>query len=153
MAYWLMKTEPSEFSIDDLAKAAKQQTAWEGVRNFQVRNWLRDQIQVGDEAFFYHSSCAVPAIAGTVKVVRSGYPDPTAFNKNSSYYDPKTDRAHPKWYCVDVQLLEKFKKPISLAELKTHHELQDMTLLKKGNRLSIVPVTEQEWRFILALNG
>jgi predicted RNA-binding protein with PUA-like domain len=114
---------------------------------------LRDQIQVGDEAFFYHSSCAVPAIAGTVKVVRDGYPDPTAFNKKSSYYDPKTDQEHPRWYCVDVQLLQKFKKPITLAELKTHHELQDMPLLKKGNRLSIVPVTKREWQFILALQN
>lgn len=153
MSYWLMKSEPFKFSIDDLAQAKNQQTPWDGVRNYQVRNWLRDEIHKGDHAFFYHSSCDVPAIVGIVKVVKAGYPDPSAFDKNSPYYDSKTDLEHPRWYCVDVQLVKKFVEPIALQQLKKHKELQNMRLLQKGSRLSIVPVTEKEWQLICALSG
>lgn len=151
MKYWLMKTEPSVFGIDDLAKKPKQTEHWDGVRNYQVRNMIRDQMQVGDLAFLYHSSCPEPGIAGIIKIIRAGYPDHTAFNPESKYYDPKSDPNKPRWFMVDVQLVKKLRRLISLAELRTHDELAEMQILARGNRLSIVPVTKSQWDFIVSL--
>ena len=153
MNYWLMKTEPSTFSIDDLARAPKRTTCWDGVRNFQVRNMLRDQFAVGDLAFMYHSSCEVPGIVGVMKVVRRGYPDSTAFDAQHAHHDPASTPDKPRWYMVDVRLEQRFSRVISLDELRTHAtgKLRDLQILKRGNRLSITPLSEVEWRFILAL--
>ncbi len=152
MNYWLMKSEPDTFSIDSLAAARGKTAAWDGVRNFQARNFLRDQMKKGDLAFFYHSSCAEPGIVGTVSVVREGYPDHTAFERKHDHYDPDSDPEQPRWYMVDVKLERKFARTITLEELRTHAaRLKDMLLLKRGNRLSITPVTQDEWQFINAL--
>lgn len=152
MNYWLMKSEPDTFSIDSLAAARGKTAAWDGVRNFQARNFLRDQMKKGDLAFFYHSSCAEPGIVGTVSVVREGYPDHTAFERKHDHYDPDSDPEQPRWYMVDVKLERKFARTITLEELRTHAaRLKDMLLLKRGNRLSITPVTKDEWQFINAL--
>lgn len=152
MNYWLMKSEPDSYSIDHLAKKPKQTDRWEGVRNFQVRNMLRDQIKPGDLAFFYHSSCKIPGVAGVMEVVSAGYPDPTALNPESHYYDPKSTADAPRWFMVDVRLLKKFPQVIPLTELRQHPQLSDMLLLKKGSRLSITPVTPQQWQFIASLS-
>lgn len=152
MNYWLMKSEPDSYSIDHLAKKPKQTDRWEGVRNFQVRNMLRDQIKPGDLAFFYHSSCKIPGIAGVMEVVSAGYPDPTALNPESHYYDPKSTADAPRWFMVDVRLLKKFPQVIPLTELRQHPQLSGMLLLKKGSRLSITPVTPQQWQFIASLS-
>ena len=153
MNYWLMKSEPGTFGIDDLAAKKGQTTSWDGVRNFQARNFLRDQMKKGDLAFFYHSSCEVPGVAGIVKIVREGYPDTTAFDASHDHYDPDSDRAAPRWYMVDVKLEYKFARTITLDELRAHAKgkLAKMILLKRGNRLSITPVTKSEWEFIVAL--
>jgi predicted RNA-binding protein with PUA-like domain len=151
MRYWLMKSEPSTFSIDDLAKRPKQTEPWDGVRNYQVRNWLRDEMKVGDQAFFYHSSCETPGITGIIEIVKAGYPDVTAFNPKHHHYDIKSNPEKPSWYCVDVKLVRKFKRLISLTEIRNHPALQSMRLLQKGSRLSITPITPQEWKVILAL--
>ena len=153
MNHWLMKSEPDSFSIDALAAAPARTTSWDGVRNFQARNYLRDEMKKGDLAFFYHSSCDVPGIAGIVKVVRTGYPDPTAFDASHHHYDADSDRANPRWYMVDIKLVRKLKRIITLDELRTHTggKLKNMILLKRGNRLSITPVTLSEWTFIESL--
>ena len=153
MNYWLMKSEPATFGIDHLARAKNRTTAWDGVRNYQARNFLRDQMKKGDLAFFYHSSCDVPGIAGIVKIVREGYPDRSAFDKKDDHYDPDSDPQNPRWYVVDVQLETKFDDVITLEVLREHSKgpLNDMLLLKRGNRLSITPVTKQEWTFINTL--
>jgi len=153
MNHWLMKSEPDSFSIDALAAAPARTTSWDGVRNFQARNYLRDEMKKGDLAFFYHSSCAVPGIAGIVKVVRTGYPDPTAFDASHHHYDADSDRANPRWYMVDIKLVRKLKRIITLDELRTHTggKLKNMMLLKRGNRLSITPVALSEWTFIESL--
>lgn len=153
MSYWLMKSEPSTFGIDDLAKAKNRTTGWDGVRNFQARNYLRDGMKKGDLAFFYHSSCEVPGIAGIVKVVREGYPDQTAFDASDDHYDADSKREQPRWYSVDVKLEKKFGRIVTLDELRSHAKgkLQDMIVLKRGNRLSITPVTKSEFEFIAAL--
>jgi len=153
MAYWLLKSEPDVYGIDHLARAPKRTTAWEGVRNYQVRNYLRDDFRKGDQGFFYHSSCAVPGIAGIVKVVRAGYPDASAWDRKNQYFDAGSTREEPRWYCVDVQLVRRFKRVITLDELRTHgtRELAGLPLLMRGSRLSITPVNEAQWRFILAL--
>ena len=147
-AYWLMKSEPDEFSIDDLAKAPKKTTAWFGVRNYQARNYMRDHMRVGDGVLFYHSSCEVPGIAGIARVSSKPYPDQSQFDRKSEYYDPKSKREEPRWMLVDVKL-EKKTRLMPLDEMRTHAELADMVVLKRGNRLSITPVTEREWAFIL----
>jgi predicted RNA-binding protein with PUA-like domain len=147
MRYWLMKSEPDEFSIDDLAKAPKQSTAWFGVRNYQARNFMRDQMQVGDLAFFYHSSCPEPGIAGIVRVSRLAYPDASQFDRKSPYYDAKSTRDAPRWLNVDVTFVEKTRL-FPLAGLRGHKELAGMRLLQPGNRLSITPVDPKEWKFI-----
>ncbi len=151
MNYWLMKTEPSAFSIDDLAKKSLQTEHWDGVRNYQARNMLRDQMQVGDQAFFYHSSCEVPGIVGVVEIVKSAYPDPSALNPNSKYFDSRSTAENPRWFMVDVKLIKKFHHVISLKELAHIPALSNMQVLRKGNRLSIMPVTIKEWHTILDL--
>jgi len=153
MNYWLMKTEPSTFSIDDLAKAPKRTTCWDGVRNYQVRNMLRDQFAVGDLAFMYHSSCDIPGVVGVMKVVSKGYPDATAFDRKHAHYDPESDPKAPRWYMVDVRLEQRFSRVISLDELRRYADgkLRDLLILKRGNRLSITPVSAAEWRFICSL--
>ncbi len=149
MAYWLMKSEPTEFSIDDLA--ARDVEAWSGVRNYQARNLLRDQITIGDQAFFYHSSCPQPGIVGIMDIVRAGYPDPTALDPSSPYFDPRSDPHTPRWYCVDVCLHQRFPQTIPLHTLKACPPLQDMPLLRRGNRLSVMPVTPEQWQHIISL--
>jgi predicted RNA-binding protein with PUA-like domain len=153
MKYWLMKSEPSTFGIDHLARAKNRATGWDGVRNYQARNFLRDDMKKGDLAFFYHSSCDVPGIAGIVEVTREGYPDRSAFDAKDDHYDPESDPKNPRWYAVDIRLQTKFDEVITLEQLRAHagDALKDMLLLKRGNRLSITPVTKQEWAFINAL--
>ncbi len=155
MKYWLMKSEPDVFGVDHLAGAPRRTTAWEGVRNYQARNMLRDDFSKGDLAFFYHSSCEVPGIAGIVKVVREAYPDPTQFDRGSEYYDAKSTRDAPRWFCVDVKLEKRIEPVITLPELREHADgaLREMVILKRGNRLSVTPVTAAEWRCIVALRG
>jgi predicted RNA-binding protein with PUA-like domain len=153
MRYWLMKTEPGTFGIDHLAKAPRKTTGWDGVRNYQVRNMLRDEMKKGDQAFLYHSSTDVVGIAGIVEIVKEGYPDPTAFEKGHHHFDPDSDPEEPRWYMVDVRLKRKFSRIITLDELRrhAHKELKEMLLLRRGNRLSITPVSDAQWRFIVAL--
>ena len=148
MRYWLMKSEPDEFSIDDLVRAPKKTTAWFGVRNYQARNYMRDHLRVGDGVLFYHSSCEVPGIAGIAKVSSKPYPDETQFDPKSEYYDAGAKREEPRWMLVDVKLGKKTRL-MPLDELRTYPELAQMVVLKRGNRLSITPVTEREWKFIL----
>ena len=155
MKYWLMKSEPDVFGIDDLARAPKRTTAWEGVRNYQARNLLRDEMRKGDLAFFYHSSCEVPGVAGIVKVVREAYADPTQFDPASEYFDPASTREAPRWFCVDVQLDRRIEPVITLPELREHASgaLREMVILKRGNRLSVTPVSAAEWRCIVAMRA
>lgn len=148
MQYWLMKSEPDEFSIDDLAAAPRKSTAWFGVRNYQARNYMRDSMRVGDLAFFYHSSCPEPGIAGICKVSRAAFPDATQFDPKSDYYDPKSTPTDPRWMNVEVKFVRKTRL-VGLAELRGHRELEDMILLRRGNRLSITPVAPAEWNFVL----
>ena len=150
MSYWLMKSEPDEFSIDDLAAAPKQTTPWFGVRNYQARNFMRDQMRVGDRAFFYHSSCPEPGIAGICEVSAPAYPDATQFDRKNPHYDPKSTREAPRWVNVDVRLVAKIRF-IPLAELRAHAELARMRVLQRGNRLSVTPVDPAEWAFVLKL--
>ncbi len=153
MAHWLIKSEPEAFSIDDLAASPRKTTHWDGVRNYQARNFMRDEMRRGDLAFFYHSNCAEPAIVGIVKVVKTGYPDFTAFDPKDKHYDPDSDPENPRWYMVDVQLQRKLKHPITLAMLREHADrgLEGMALLRRGNRLSVSPVSDAHWQFILGL--
>jgi predicted RNA-binding protein with PUA-like domain len=153
MAHWLLKSEPSDFSIDDLARAPGQTTAWDGVRNFQARNFIRDGMKKGDLAFFYHSSCADPGIAGIVKIASSAYADATALDRASAHFDPKSTREEPNWYVVDVLLERKLARVLTLEKLKQHaaSSLNSLPLLKRGSRLSVMPVTERDWNFILTL--
>jgi predicted RNA-binding protein with PUA-like domain len=147
MRYWLMKSEPDDVSIDHLARMPKQTVAWYGVRNYVARNFMRDQMQVGDGAFFYHSSCAEPGIAGIVKITKTAYPDKTQFDKKSPYYDPKATREAPRWVNVEVTFVEKTRL-IPLSELRSERALASMRVLEKGSRLSITPVDPAEWAFI-----
>lgn len=153
MNYWLLKSEPDTFGFTDLLKSPRKTTRWDGVRNYQARNFLRDKFRPADLAFFYHSSCKTPAIMGTIKIVRAGYPDPTAFDPTSPFYDPKSKTDEPRWFAVDVQAAETFATPITLEELKQHDALRDMLLLRRGNRLSVTPVTAEQWRYIMTLAG
>jgi predicted RNA-binding protein with PUA-like domain len=148
--YWLMKSEPDEFSIDDLVAAPGQSTAWFGVRNYQARNFMRDQMRLGDRAIFYHSSCAEPGIAGICEVSAQAYPDATQFDPKSKYYDAKSSPEAPRWVNVDVRLVAKTRL-LPLAELRGHRELAQMRILQRGNRLSITPVDPGEWAFIAKL--
>lgn len=152
MKYWLMKSEPEEFSIDDLRKRSRRRDAWDGVRNYQARNMMRDEMKPGDLAFFYHSNCEVPGIAGIMKIASDGYPDPTAFDPRDKHYDPKSDPDNPRWYLVDVTFERKLDRVIPLTELKEHAErLGDFALIRKGNRLSVMPVTKKQWDYVLKL--
>lgn len=144
-----MKSEPDAYSIDDLERDKME--PWDGIRNYQARNMMRDDMQIGDEAFFYHSSCDVPAIVGIMRVASQAYPDPTQFDRRSKYYDAKSKQDEPRWLLVDVQFMRKLKRPITLAELKEHPGLEDFTLTKRGNRLSVFPVGEGHWNTILGL--
>ena len=153
MAYWLMKSEPDAFSIDDLRNRPQQTEPWDGIRNYQARNFMRDRMQVGDQAFFYHSNCAVPGIVGVMEIASPPYPDPTQFDENSKYFDAKSKPEEPRWQLVDVRYVRHTERNIPLAELREHAEgeLAGMQLLMKGNRLSIMPVAEEHWAFILSL--
>jgi predicted RNA-binding protein with PUA-like domain len=153
MAYWLMKSEPDVFGIDDLAKRPRKTTHWDGVRNFQARNFMRDGMRRGDRAFFYHSNCDEPGIVGVVTIVKEGYPDHTAFDRDDPHFDADSDPEKPRWYMVDVKLERKFRRAITLATLREHEQraLKGLTLLKRGNRLSITPVGAAHWKFILDL--
>ena len=154
MTYWLMKSEPDCFSIDDLKKRPKKTEHWDGVRNYQVRNFMRDRMQVGDEAFFYHSNCAEPGIYGLMEIVSPAYPDHTQFEPDHDHYDPKSDREHPRWLMVDVRYKRHTKRPILLAELRQHEQdLGGFKLIAKGNRLSVIPVSPEHWRYVLSLEG
>ncbi|ABN89207.1 EVE domain protein [Burkholderia pseudomallei] len=147
MRYWLMKSEPDEASIDDLAAAPDQTLPWTGVRNYQARNFMRDTMRIGDGVLFYHSSCPEPGIAGLARVSSTPYPDPTQFDSRSPYHDPKSTREAPRWMLVDVRFVRK-SPLVPLAALREHEALANMRVLAKGNRLSITPVTPNEWRFI-----
>ncbi len=149
--FWLMKSEPDVFSIHDLRLAPRQTTCWDGVRNYQARNLLRDEIRVRDGVLFYHSSAEPPGIAGEAVVVREGYPDFTAFDPNDPHYDPKSDPKNPTWYMVDVRFVRACKTPISLDHLKSIPKLKDMLVVRRGIRLSVQPVTSREWDVIMAL--
>jgi predicted RNA-binding protein with PUA-like domain len=150
MHHWLMKSEPSEVSIDDLAALPGQTVPWFGVRNYQARNFMRDQMRIGDLVLFYHSSCEEPGIAGIARVASAPYPDETQFESGTKYHDPKATRDQPRWMHVDVQLVRKTRL-VGLQELRSHPELAGMRILQRGNRLSITPVTAQEWAFIETL--
>ena len=149
MAYWLMKSEPDAFSIDDLERVGTE--PWDGIRNYQVRNMIRDQMKPGDRAFFYHSNTKVPGIVGIMDIVSEARPDPTAFDPDEKYYDPKSDPDKPRWLLVDVKYVRHTKRVIPLPELKADPALEEMPLVRRGNRLSIMPVTEDQWEHILSL--
>ena len=153
MQYWLMKTEPSVFSIEDLARAPRSTASWDGVRNFQARNMIRDQMKKADQVFLYYSSTDVPGIVGVMEVTKEGYPDATAFDKKHDHYDAESDPKNPRWYMIDVRLKERFTRIITLVELRKHaaKELKGMMLLRPGNRLSVTPVEADHWKFIRSL--
>jgi len=153
MHYWLMKSEPESFSVEDLAASPRRTTAWDGVRNYQARNMLRDDMRRGDQAFLYYSSCEVPGIVAIMQIVKEGYPDPTAFDRKNPHYDPASDPHDPRWFMVYVQLKRRLARTITLEELRAHarRELAGLVLLRPGNRLSIMPVAAAHWQFILSL--
>lgn len=148
MRYWLMKSEPDVYSIDDLAR--DKTTAWNGVRNYQARNFMRDQMRIGDPIFFYHSNCTEPGIVGVAEVSKLAYPDESQFDRKSHYYDPESTRAAPRWLNVDVRFVKKLA-PVSLSELRKHEALAGMRILQRGNRLSVTPVDPDAWKYILRL--
>ncbi len=148
--YWLMKSEPDEVSVDDLARAPRKTVPWFGVRNYQARNYMRDEMRVGDGVLFYHSSCPEPGVAGIARVAGAPHADDTQFDPDSKYFDPKATRDKPRWFCVDVALVRKTPL-LPLARMREEPSLASMTLLKRGNRLSITPVTEAEWQAVLAM--
>jgi predicted RNA-binding protein with PUA-like domain len=150
--YWVFKSEPSVFSIDDLLNSSNQTTFWDGVRNYQARNFLRDNIRLDDLVLFYHSNAKeYTGIVGLCKVVKEGYPDPSQFNPQSKYYDPTSKIDNPTWYCVDIKFLEKFPKVLTLDEIKNNQILSNMKIAQKGNRLSITPVTKEEFEEIMKI--
>jgi len=151
MNYWLMKSEPDAFGINDLYKKPNQTEHWDGVRNYQARNMMRDAMKLGDQVFFYHSNCEQPGIVGIMEVVKEGYPDFTAFDPDDAHFDPKSDPDKPRWMMVDVRFVKTLSRTISLRELKARQELVNMAVVRPGNRLSIMPVSANEWQFILGL--
>ncbi len=152
MNYWLIKSEPDAFSIDDLKSAPGRKDHWDGIRNYQARNFMRDDMEKGDLVLFYHSNCKQPGVVGIAEIVSGAYPDHTAFDANEKYFDPKSDPANPRWLMVDIRFVRKTRRLISLSELKTHMEqLENFALVRRGNRLSIMPVSREHWDFILSL--
>ena len=149
MAHWLIKSEPDDYSIDDMERDGREM--WDGIRNYQARNMMRDEMQIGDEVFFYRSNCKVPGIVGIVRVCSEPYPDPVQFDETSKYFDPKSTRENPRWILVDVEFVRKLGRTITLAEIKAEKSLGDMILTRKGNRLSIMPVSDKHWKKILSL--
>ena len=153
MNYWLFKSEPDAFNIDDLKAMKGRRDHWDGIRNYQARNLMRDEMKKGDLGFFYHSSCKVPGVVGVVEVVKEAYPDHTAHNPKEKYYDPKSSEENPRWFMVDVKFKQKFKEIVTLESLRQINALSDMVLLRKGSRLSIQPVSKKEWNAILKMSG
>lgn len=149
MAYWLMKSEPDAYSIDDLERDGRE--PWDGIRNYQARNMIRDDMKVGDKVFFYHSSCKVPAVVGIARIASEAYPDPTQFDPDSKYHDPKSSEDDPRWLLVDVEFERRLKRPVPLTEIKEHPGLDDFLLTKRGNRLSIFPVSKEHWKLVLGM--
>jgi predicted RNA-binding protein with PUA-like domain len=149
MNYWLMKSEPDAYSIDDLERDGREM--WDGIRNYQARNMMRDDMKIGDQVFFYHSNCKEPGIVGIAQVASEPYPDPTQFDKRSKYFDAKSDKQNPRWCLVDVEFVRKMKRNVSLSEIKEQKSLDEMILTRKGNRLSIMPVSKKHWNKILSL--
>ena len=149
MTYWLMKSEPNEYSIGDLERDRME--PWDGIRNYQARNMIRDDMQIGDLALFYHSSCKVPAVVGVMKIASQAYPDPTQFDPDNNHFDAKSPEDNPRWLLVDVAFERKLDRPITLRELKEHPGLSDFRLTQRGNRLSIFPVSEEHWELVLGL--
>lgn len=149
MNYWLMKSEPDVFSIQDLNRVKVE--PWDGIRNYQARNFIRDEMRKGDEAFFYHSNCDEPGIVGIMRIHKEAYPDHTAFDPKQKYYDPRSNKDEPRWFTVDVEYIRTLQRVISLKELREHKILSDMLLLRRGNRLSIMPISKKHWEFILKL--
>ncbi|MBJ90673.1 MAG: EVE domain-containing protein [Woeseia sp.] len=149
MAHWLMKSEPDAYSIDELELDVQE--PWDGIRNYQARNMMRDKMKVGDDVFFYHSSCKVPAVVGLAKIASAAYPDPTQFDPEAKYYDPKSSPDNPRWMLVEVAFVRKTKRAITLKELKAHPGLSDFRLNMRGNRLSIFPVSKEHWDIVLSL--
>ena len=149
MKYWLMKSEPDAYSIDDLERDGREM--WDGIRNYQARNMMRDDMKIGDEVLFYHSNCKEPGIVGVARVVSEPYPDPTQFDSESRYFDPKSDPDNPRWCLVDVEFVRKLSRNVTLTEIKSQKSLEDMILTRKGNRLSIMPVSKKHWNKILSL--
>ncbi len=147
MHYWLMKSEPDTYSIDDLQSFGVDH--WDGIRNYQVRNFFRDQMQVGDQAFFYHSNCKVPGIVGTMEIASKAYPEHTAFDPSEKYFDSKSDPENPRWLMVDVRYIRHLDRMITLGELRLQKQIADMKLLQRGNRLSVLPLSKREWQYIL----
>lgn len=150
--YWLFKSEPNVFSIQDLANSKDQTTFWDGVRNYQARNYLRDEVKIGDKVIFYHSNSEPPAAVGICEVVKEGYPDFTAFDPKNKHYDPKSKTDNPTWYMVDVKLIKIFKRPVSLPEIKQNKKLSNMKLVQPGNRLSVMPITKEEFEEIIKMS-
>jgi len=151
MHYWLMKSEPDAFGIDDLAQRPHQTEHWDGVRNYQARNMMRDDMKMGDQVFFYHSNCDLPGIVGIAEVIKESYPDFTAFDPEDKHFDPKSNPDKPTWFMVDVKFVRKLNRTISLQELKQRPELANLALVRRGNRLSIMPVEPEQWDYILGL--
>ncbi len=149
--YWLIKSESEIFSIDDLAKSRSKTTQWDGVRNYQARNYIRDEMRIGDKVIFYHSNAEPPAAVGICTVVKEGYPDFTAFDPSNDHYDPKSKKENPAWFMVDVKFTSKFCKPVTLGVIKANKKLQKMKLVQPGNRLSVMPVTKDEFEEIVKM--
>lgn len=149
MKYWLMKNEPEAFSIDDLERVRVE--PWDGIRNYQVRNFMRDEMQVGDRAFFYHSSCKVPGVVGMMEIASDAYPDHTAWDPGAHYFDPRSDPGNPTWLMVDVRFVEKFPEPVTLKTLRSHPALAGMRILQRGNRLSVTPLSQEHWDYIIGI--
>ena len=149
MTYWLMKSEPDDYSIDDLKRDGRDM--WDGIRNYQARNMMRDDMKIGDEILFYHSNCKEPGVVGIAKVASEPYPDPTQFDRKSKYFDPKSKKEDPRWSLVDVAFVRKLKRNVTLSEIKNEKSLEDMILTRKGNRLSIMPVSKKHWNKILSI--
>jgi len=154
MKHWLVKSEPDVFSVDDLADSPDQTRWWKHVRNYQARNFMRDEMKLGDKVFFYHSNTDVPAIVGLAEIASAPYPDPDAFDPQAKYYDPKSDPENPRWFLVDIRLTRKLDEPISLKKIKQHVEpLGDLPLIRRGNRLSVIPVAPGQWDYIMSLEA